>query len=133
MRVLVQLEIFNTGSHFSEDKYNLMILYAIMLLVFIAMAIINKKKYDEDRERFEDEDSPLYFTFGSLNMIVSHCTFKCFHNYHYAFDGIGSMMSEMFAHLLLVFSRITMITILIAFAFGWQVIYENTKQVKKYI
>jgi hypothetical protein len=49
MPILIQLEILNTGSHFSEDKYNLMILYSVMLLVFIAMAFLNKKKYEEDR------------------------------------------------------------------------------------
>ena len=43
------------------------------------------------------------------------------------------MICEMFAHILLMFSRITMITLLIAFAFGWQVIYENTKEVKQKI
>lgn len=43
------------------------------------------------------------------------------------------MMCEMFAHIMHVFSRITMITILIAFGFGWQVIYENTVNVKKKI
>lgn len=43
------------------------------------------------------------------------------------------MMCEMLSHIMLVFSRITMITILIAFGFGWQVIYENTQDVKKSI
>jgi hypothetical protein len=84
MPIIIQLEILNTGSHFSEEKYNLMILYAILLVLFIALAHLNKKKYEEDRDRFEDEDSPLYFTFGSLNMIVTHCFFKCCHHYYYA-------------------------------------------------
>jgi hypothetical protein len=43
------------------------------------------------------------------------------------------MPAEMISHIMLVFSRITIITILIAFAFGWQVIYENTKEVKQKI
>ena len=40
------------------------------------------------------------------------------------------MMCEMMSHIMLTFSRITIITVLIAFGFGWQVIYENTKEVK---
>ena len=133
MPIKVQLQIFNSGSHFSEDKYHLAILYALLWMGFIALTILNHRKYQEDRDRFEEEDSPLYFTFGSLNMIVSHCSMKCIHNFYYAQDGVGSMLCEMFAHIMLVFSRITMITILIAFAFGWQVIYENTIEVKKKI
>ena len=119
MPIKVNLKILNTGSHFSEDKFNLAIVYVILLVIFIAMAILNWKKYKEDKERFEEEDSPLSFTFGSLNMIVMHCYLKCVHNYYYSNDGIGSMMCEMFSHIMLVFSRITMITLLIAFAFGW--------------
>jgi hypothetical protein len=115
----VQLSIYNTGSHFSEDKYHLAIMYACLLVLFGALAIYNWKKYEEDRDRFEEEDSPLWFTFTSLNMIVAHTSMKCMHNFYYTFDGIGSMLCEMFAHIMLVFSRITMITILIAFAFGW--------------
>lgn len=99
----------------------------------MALTVLNHRKYVEDRDRFEEEDSPLYFTFGSLNMIVTHCSLKCIHNFYYFQDGIGSMICEMLAHIFLVFSRITMITILIAFAFGWQVIYENTISVKKKI
>ena len=133
MPILVQLKILNTGSHFSEDKFNIAVLYAVLLLIFVALAAVNWKKYKEDRAKFEDEDSPLYFTFGSLNMVVAHCVLKCLHNFYYAYDGIGSMLCEMIAHIMLVFSRITMITILIAFAFGWQVIYENTKEVKQKI
>jgi hypothetical protein len=102
-------------------------------MIFVGLTILNHRKYVEDRDRFEEEDSPLYFTFGSLNMIASHCSMKCIHNFYYSQDGIGSMLCEMFAHIMLVFSRITLITILIAFAFGWQVIYENTLEVKKKI
>ena len=131
MSVRVWLNIYNTGSHFSEDKYNQAITYAIFLIVFMALSGANYKRYVEDQARFEEEDSPLYFTFGSLNMMVMHFVCKCIHNFYYAQDGIGSMMCEMFAHLMQVFSRITIITILIAFAFGWQVIYENTQEVKK--
>ena len=43
------------------------------------------------------------------------------------------MMCEMFSHIMLIFSRITMITVMIAFGFGWQVVYENTKDIKKHI
>mmetsp|Transcript_13184 Transcript_13184/g.20536 ORF Transcript_13184/g.20536 Transcript_13184/m.20536 type:complete len:131 (+) Transcript_13184:1325-1717(+) len=43
------------------------------------------------------------------------------------------MMCEMFSHIMLVFSRITITTLLIAFAFGWQVIYENTIEIKGHI
>lgn len=43
------------------------------------------------------------------------------------------MTCEMMAHIMQTFSRITIITILIAFGFGWQVIYENTIEVKKQI
>ena len=133
MPVRVQLTIFNTGSHFSEDKFNQAITYGVFLVVFIALSCTNYKRYQEDQARFEEEDSPLYFTFGSLNMMVMHCVCKCIHNFHYSQDGIGSMLCEMFAHILQVFSRITIITILIAFGFGWQVIYENTVNVKKKI
>jgi len=133
MKVKIQLNIFNTGSHFSDDKYNLALLYAVLLFVFLALSITNYKRYQEDQARFEEEDSPLYFTFGSLNMIFMHCYMKNLHHYYYSQDGVGSMTCEMLAHILLTFSRITMITILIAFAFGWQVIYENTVSVKKKI
>jgi len=119
MPVLVELEILNTGSHFSEDKFNLAILYAVLLFIFIALAILNYQKYQEDLERFQEEGTPLSFTFGSLNMMVIHCVLKCTHNFYYAQDGIGSMMCEMFSHMMLVFSRITLTTLLIAFAFGW--------------
>lgn len=127
------MKILNSGSHFSEDKFNLALLYTVLFVVFVALLAVNYKKYKEDKERFEEEDSPLYFTMGSLNMIVTHCLLKCIHNYQYCLDGIGSMFCEMMAHITLLFSRITMLTILIAFAFGWQVIYENTKEVKKKI
>ncbi|MFN9901253.1 MAG: hypothetical protein ACK55Z_21220 [bacterium] len=133
MEILVQLEIFNSGSHFSEEKFNLAILYTVLLVVYISLAVVNFKKYKEDQQKFEEEDSPLFFTFGSLNMVVTHCILKCIHNFLYANDGVGSMMCEMFSHIMLVFSRITMITILITFGFGWQIIYENTQEVKKKI
>lgn len=119
MQTKVNLTIYNTGSHFSEDKYHLAIMYFCLFILFAALAFINWKKYEEDRDRFEEEDSPLWFTFTSLNMIVCHTFMKCQHNLYYSQDGIGSMLCEMFAHIMLVFSRITMITILIAFAFGW--------------
>lgn len=119
MQVMVQMKVLNTGSHFSEDKFNMAILYAVLLCVFFTLLGVNYKKYQEDKERFEDEDSPLYFTMGSLNMIVIHCFLKCWHNFSYSYDGVGSMMCEMMAHITLLFSRITMLTILIAFAFGW--------------
>jgi len=109
----------NSGSHFSEDKFNLAVIYVVLTFIFIAMAVLNYQKYKEDRERFEEEDSPLSFTFGSLNLIAMHCMLKCVHNFYYAYDGVGSMMSEMFSHVFLVFSRITLITLLIAFGFGW--------------
>lgn len=133
MQVVVQMKILNTGSHFSEDKFNLAMLYGVLFIVFVALLAVNYRKYKEDKERFEEEDSPLYFTMGSQNMIVVHCLLKCFHNVQYAQDGVGSMLCEIMGHITLIFSRITMLTILIAFAFGWQVIYENTKEVKKKI
>ena len=74
----------NSGSHFSEDKFNLAIAYLILLLIFIALAALNWKKYQEDKEKFEDEDSPLFFTFGSLNMTMTHCSLKCLHNFYYS-------------------------------------------------
>jgi hypothetical protein len=83
MNIIVQLNILNSGSHFSEDKFNLAILYVLLLTVFVVLAFINYKKYQEDKEKFEEEDSPLYFTFGSLNMTVSHCMMKCIHNFYY--------------------------------------------------
>ena len=133
MQVVVNLKILNSGSHFSEDKFNLALLYGILFIVFVVILAVNFRKYKEDKERFEEEDSPLYFTMGSLNMIVLHCLLKCIHNIQYSGDGVGSMLCEMMAHITLIFSRITMMTILIAFGFGWQVIYENTKEVKKKI
>lgn len=133
MQAVVQMKILNSGSHFSEDKFNLAMLYGVLFIVFVVILAVNFKKYKEDKERFEEEDSPLYFTMGSLNMIVVHCLLKCIHNIQYASDGVGSMLCEMMAHITLIFSRITMMTILIAFGFGWQVIYENTKNVKKKI
>lgn len=48
MGVVVTLEILNTGSHFSQENYNLAILYLLLLLVFIVLATINFKKYKED-------------------------------------------------------------------------------------
>mmetsp|Transcript_24215 Transcript_24215/g.37302 ORF Transcript_24215/g.37302 Transcript_24215/m.37302 type:complete len:246 (-) Transcript_24215:20-757(-) len=66
-------------------------------------------------------------------MMVLHCLLKCAHHFYYSQDGVGSMGCEMFAHILLIFSRITVVTILIAFGFGWQVIYENTINIKKKI
>ena len=119
MQVVVQMKILNSGSHFSEDKFNMAMIYAVLLIFFIVLLVVNYKKYKEDQERFEEEDSPLYFTMGSLNMIVIHCLLKCIHNIQFASDGVGSMLCEMMAHITLLFSRITMLTILIAFAFGW--------------
>jgi len=81
--VEVHLTVFNTGSHFSEDKYNLAIMQAVFLLVFVVLSATNYHRYKEDQKRFEEEDSPLYFTFGSLNMMVTHFTLKCVHNYYY--------------------------------------------------
>jgi hypothetical protein len=56
----------------------------ILLLIFICVAVINYQKYKEDQAKFEDEGSPLYFTFGSLNLMVTHCVLKCTHNFYYA-------------------------------------------------
>lgn len=64
-------------------------------------------------------------------MVVFHCILKNLHNFIYMSDGNGLMICEMGAHIMLLFSRITVITILIAFAFGWQVVYENTMEMKK--
>lgn len=100
------------------------------MLIFAVVGILNFRKYQEDKDRFEEEGSPLYFTFGSLNMIMMHCVLKCVHHFYYKFDGIGSMFCEMLAHIMLTFSRITVATLLIAFGFGWQVIYENTIEMK---
>jgi hypothetical protein len=71
----------NSGSHFSEDKFNLAIVYALFLLILLVITVVNFKKYQEDKEKFEEEDSPLYFTFGSLNMVVMHCVLKSIHNF----------------------------------------------------
>lgn len=84
MQVVVQMKILNTGSHFSEDKFNIALLYAVLLVIFVVLLGVNYKKYKEDKERFEEEDSPLYFTMGSLNMIVVHCLLKCIHNIQYS-------------------------------------------------
>jgi len=43
------------------------------------------------------------------------------------------MACEMFSHICIIFSRITLTTVLIAFGFGWQVIYENTRELKQKI
>ena len=48
MQILVQLEILNSGSHFSEEKFNLAILYAVLLMVYGALTVVNYKKYQED-------------------------------------------------------------------------------------
>mmetsp|Transcript_13184 Transcript_13184/g.20535 ORF Transcript_13184/g.20535 Transcript_13184/m.20535 type:complete len:183 (+) Transcript_13184:761-1309(+) len=82
--VIMEIEILNNGSQFSEDKLNMAVLYAILLVVFAALAALNFKKYQEDLQRFQEEGTPLSFTFGSLNMIVLHCILKCIHNYYYA-------------------------------------------------
>ena len=84
MQTKVQLTIYNTGSHFSEDKYHLALMYGCLFVLFAALAFINWKKYEEDRDRFEEEDSPLWFTFTSLNMIVCHTVMKCQHNLYYS-------------------------------------------------
>ena len=49
MEILVQLEILNSGSHFSEEKFNLAILYSVLLVVYISLAIVNFRKYKEDQ------------------------------------------------------------------------------------
>ena len=84
MQVVVQMKILNSGSHFSEDKFNLALLYGVLFIVFVVLLGVNYQKYKEDKERFEEEDSPLYFTMGSLNMIVVHCLLKCIHNIQYS-------------------------------------------------
>ena len=48
MQILVQLEILNSGSHFSEEKFNLAILYTVLLMVYGALTVVNYKKYQED-------------------------------------------------------------------------------------
>jgi len=45
MRTKVQLTIYNSGSHFSEDKFHLAIMYGCLFVLFGALAIINWKKY----------------------------------------------------------------------------------------
>lgn len=45
MQILVQLEILNSGSHFSEEKFNLAILYTVLLMVYGALTVVNYKKY----------------------------------------------------------------------------------------
>ena len=45
MQIIVQLSILNSGSHFSEDKFNLAVLYIILLGIFVALAFVNHKKY----------------------------------------------------------------------------------------
>ena len=45
MPIFVQIEILNNGSHFSEDKFNLAIVQALMMLIFVALAFVNFKKY----------------------------------------------------------------------------------------
>ena len=131
MQIQVQLDIKNNGSHFGEDKYSVALLYLLLQVAFMALVILNWNKYKEDQKRFEEEDSPLYFTFGSLNMVHMHCLLKNVHHYYYVYDGVGSMACEMFSYLMLLFSRITVITILIAFGFGWQVVYDNTVEMRK--
>ena len=39
------MKILNTGSHFSEDKFNMALLYAVLLIIFIVLLGINYKKY----------------------------------------------------------------------------------------
>mmetsp|Transcript_1820 Transcript_1820/g.3195 ORF Transcript_1820/g.3195 Transcript_1820/m.3195 type:complete len:164 (-) Transcript_1820:803-1294(-) len=46
--VVVQIEIFNNGSHFSEDKFNLALMYCLLLLIFAALAVANYRRYVED-------------------------------------------------------------------------------------
>ncbi len=133
MEFVVQLEILNSGSHFSQEQYSLAIVQFILLIVFIFLAFVNYGKYMEDKQKLEEEDSPLFFTFGSLCMTAISCFLKCAHNIIYVRDGVGSVLCNMFSHVMMVFSRITAITLLIALAFGWQVIYENTQQVKNKI
>ena len=59
MPVQVNLQILNSGSHFSEDKFNMAILYCVLIVIFGGMTIFTNKKYREDQARFEEEDSPL--------------------------------------------------------------------------
>jgi hypothetical protein len=49
MEIVVQLEILNSGSHFSEEKFNLAILYTVLLIVYISLAAVNFQKYKEDQ------------------------------------------------------------------------------------
>jgi hypothetical protein len=49
MEIVVQLEILNSGSHFSEEKFNLAILYTVLLIVYISLAVVNFQKYKEDQ------------------------------------------------------------------------------------
>mmetsp|Transcript_24215 Transcript_24215/g.37305 ORF Transcript_24215/g.37305 Transcript_24215/m.37305 type:complete len:120 (-) Transcript_24215:830-1189(-) len=41
MPVVVQLEVLNSGSHFSEDKFNLAIAYWLLLLIFVGLTFAN--------------------------------------------------------------------------------------------
>jgi len=41
MPIKVSLQIMNTGSHFSEEKFNLAIVHVVLTAVFVAMAILN--------------------------------------------------------------------------------------------
>lgn len=45
MQVVVQMKILNTGSHFSEDKFNLALLYTVLLIIFVVLLGVNYKKY----------------------------------------------------------------------------------------
>lgn len=42
---MINLKVLNTGSHFSEDKFNMAILYAVLLCVFFTLLGVNYKKY----------------------------------------------------------------------------------------
>ena len=48
MQVLVQLDIKNNGSHFSEEKFSVAILYILLQIMFLTLAYVNWQKYKED-------------------------------------------------------------------------------------
>lgn len=41
MQVVVQMKILNSGSHFSEDKFNLALLYGVLFIVFVVLLGVN--------------------------------------------------------------------------------------------
>ena len=48
IQLTVQLKILNSGSHFGEDKFAMVILYAMLIVVFIGLAYVNWQRYLED-------------------------------------------------------------------------------------